>query len=383
MTGQRVTNLLFPRSAAVYVAVAVAIVTWLVAASHAWGNTIRLKQQATASGTITIGDIAELSGEETKKLRGVAVAELKASQKTTTVTLSAVRAALSEKEVNWANLSLSGFMKCAVSRASQADASPPSAAQPTQAKGQATENASEPSAGDKAAAATANVNQAVKAGQAATLRQRVKRLLYRMSKADRASLKVTFSDSDRANLNKSVLAKRVELEPRASKALGRVPIAVRAYKGGRIEDRFTVSATVKREVKALVTTQRIDRDGAFTANNTTMKTVWLERTTQPITDAALVEDQRADATLDKGQIVYPDDVKAPTLVKRGQLITVRCITGGLVVRTVARAQEEGARNDRIKVRNESSRETFTCKVTGAREAVVDLTKHQPPSSIAK
>jgi flagella basal body P-ring formation protein FlgA len=34
--------------------------------------------------------------------------------------------------------------------------------------------------------------------------------------------------------------------------------------------------------------------------------------------------------------------------------------------------DEGAKGETIKVRNESSRETFTCKVTGPRRAAVNL-----------
>jgi flagella basal body P-ring formation protein FlgA len=71
-------------------------------------------------------------------------------------------------------------------------------------------------------------------------------------------------------------------------------------------------------------------------------------------------------------VLYPEDVKSPVLVERGQLITVRCFTDGLVIRTVARAMDEGSKNDTIKVRNESSRETFTCTVTGPRRAAVNM-----------
>jgi flagella basal body P-ring formation protein FlgA len=280
--------------------------------------------------------------------------------------LQQVRLKLSKKDVNWAKVSLSGFLQCKVSRG----ASNPTAATNGQTEGAGStlsETAEAPAPG-----AASNIQRSVKAGQAATLRQRVQRLIEQMAEAKAKNLRVKFSKRDAEKLDRTVIGKRYELEPQTASPLGRLPIRVRRYANKRIKEQFTISANVEHRAKALVAKDTIHRDRRLRKNQFTVQHVWLSDDPKPLSDSNLIKNQRADATLGKGQPLYPEDVKSPTLVERGQLITVRCLSDGLVVRTVARAMDEGSRNDMIKVRNESSRETFTCKVTGPRRAVVDL-----------
>jgi flagella basal body P-ring formation protein FlgA len=348
------------------------------------GDTIRLRQSATAEGAIKLSTVAALDGEQARALGDTIIAEFDSGQRSKEIILRTVRQTLSQKDVNWGRLSLSGFMQCRVTRPGNADDAEASDAEGGDAA--ADQTSTERSvAGSKSASAdrkgsAANVTRAVEAGQAATLRQRVTRAIHQMSEFDRKSLKITFADRDKERLNQSVLGKQYELEPRSNSALGRVPIAVRRYEGGRVADRFTISADVTRKVKALVAQDSISRGDTFQGGDVAVETVWLERDDNPIADPALIQGQRADSILRKGHVIYPDDVKSPTLVKRGQLITVRCLTDGLVVRTTVRAREDGTRDEVIKVRNEGSRETFTCTVTGPRTATVDLRQNAGAAS---
>jgi len=352
--------------------VGVAVATLLLAAFAAEAGTISLRRSAESGEAIHLADVASLKGKDAQKLEKIEIARFRDGEQERVVSLSQVREALDQQDVNWGRLSITGFMECRVVNQQAGNA------QKTKDKpnGDTREPAAERSdAASSDPHSTANVSRAVEAGQAGSLRQKIRRAIYRMSDAGRNALTIEFAERDAERLDQSILGKRYELEPRSSSALGRVPFAVRVYEGGRVADRFTISATVKRQVKAVVATQAISRGDPFEPGTTTLKAVSLERDAQPITDSTLVEGQRADGMLRKGEVIYPEDVKSPTLVKRGQLITVRCLAGDLVVRTVARAQADGARGDVIKARNESSRETFTCKVTGPRRAVVNLPEH--------
>ena len=64
-----------------------------------------------------------------------------------------------------------------------------------------------------------------------------------------------------------------------------------------------------------------------------------------------------------------DDVRPPVMVKRGELITVQCMTDGLLIKTVGRAAEQGVLGDLIQVRNEQSREQYVVRITGPRVGV--------------
>ena len=82
--------------------------------------------------------------------------------------------------------------------------------------------------------------------------------------------------------------------------------------------------------------------------------------------------QVAAKMMRQGAIVYPEQIKSPRMVRRGQIITVRCIFGGLEVKTIARAREDGAAGDIIQVRNERSRDDYPVKVTAMGHAVALL-----------
>jgi flagella basal body P-ring formation protein FlgA len=109
----------------------------------------------------------------------------------------------------------------------------------------------------------------------------------------------------------------------------------------------------------------------------------------------------ARQAIQPGETIFTDQVQAPILVKRGELITVVSQGGGIRVRTTALAREDGAKGDLVKVEAEETGERFDARVIGPREAAVfvggtnrpDLTKPletwmtaprmpQPPGSTA-
>ncbi len=61
-------------------------------------------------------------------------------------------------------------------------------------------------------------------------------------------------------------------------------------------------------------------------------------------------------------------VDAVPLVKAGQLVTINLIRGTVQLRSVARAMEQGALGQTIKVRNENTRDLLDVTVTGPQEA---------------
>jgi len=71
-------------------------------------------------------------------------------------------------------------------------------------------------------------------------------------------------------------------------------------------------------------------------------------------------------------VIYADDVRSPVLVRRGELVKVRCMVGSLMLTTEGRAREDGQKGQLIQVRNEASRENYTVQVTGRREVFVRI-----------
>jgi flagella basal body P-ring formation protein FlgA len=74
--------------------------------------------------------------------------------------------------------------------------------------------------------------------------------------------------------------------------------------------------------------------------------------------------------LQADEVVLADQVQSPVLVKRGELITVGSQSGGIRVRTSARAAQDGAKGDLIAVESLESKQKYDARVVGLREVAV-------------
>lgn len=342
-----------------------AVVAALVLVSFAAGataDTVRLHAVAGVRGdAVRLGDVAELTGDAAQGLADTIVATFAGDATELRLSLATVRDVLDERGVNWGLMSLKGYAACRVSRLIEAR-------EPTL---------------ERAAAAAPNPETEVRLDTALTLRGQIEALLAQMAGVPREDLRFTFSDRDAEQLAASALHHRFEIEPMSTSVLGRVPVRVRRYTGGQVAETFTVTVDVARRALALVATRTISRDEPFTAGSVQVREVYLDDDRgEPLADASLIVGQQAAAVLREGGVIYPEHVRSPVLVKRGELITVRCLSGNLVVRTVGRAAQDGALDQVIPVRNEGSRETFYATVTGRREAVVGATSSAAPEPLA-
>lgn len=336
-------------------AVAVAAAVAMLGPALAQAGQVRLHDVVGVEGpTVTLGDIAELEGPAAKPLVATVVTRFENDAKSILVSESDVRRAMDEAGVNWALVSVSGFGRCTVKRVSARTA------------GVAADEA-EP------AAVASNLRAEVSLDTAMTLRAIVERRLVALAGCDAEDLRIVFDEDDAARLAVSAVVDRFEVTPRSTTGLGRVPVEVVRYERGVPADRFTVSAEVSRRYDALVTTREIDRGDRVTRDAVASREVWLDRTpSTPLDDVELVTGKVAVSRLPVGTPVLADHVRVETLVRRGELVTVRAIAGAVVVRTVARATEDGGKGELIKLRNERSRDTFTAVVTGRRSCVIQV-----------
>ncbi len=72
----------------------------------------------------------------------------------------------------------------------------------------------------------------------------------------------------------------------------------------------------------------------------------------------------------EGQILDDQSVRAPLLVKRGDIVTVYARSGGVQVRTTARAREDGSHNDLVSVESLADRSAYFTRVIGVQEVEV-------------
>lgn len=73
-----------------------------------------------------------------------------------------------------------------------------------------------------------------------------------------------------------------------------------------------------------------------------------------LTEAAEAEGKLLQRSYLAGQVVQPNHLEAPQLVKRGQQVTLHARTGGVEIHMSGEALSDGAQGERIQVRNHSS-----------------------------
>ncbi len=329
-----------------------AIALLLAVANTAVAGTVSLRSQADIdSDLIRLSDVAELSGDVAAGLGQAIVTTLNPDEPYATITLRQVREILTEQGVNWGKLKLGGYAACFVKRSrARTDTI---AAQQTPA--------------------VSNPQDEIDLGSAISLHDQVVQLIERFAGVEHSQLRIQFNQQDEQSLAKSALDDRFEFEPLSATPLGRVPVVIRRYRGNQLVETIRVTADVSRRTMAVVAKRTVSRGQTFAPGDVEIREVYMENSdTHPLDDLTQVIGQTCGTVLRAGMMVSKRHLRSPLMVRRGELITVRCISGELVIKTIGRAAEDGELNQTIEVRNDHSRETYAVRVMGRQEGVAVL-----------
>ena len=188
-------------------------------------------------------------------------------------------------------------------------------------------------------------------------------------KADwRASFRVDVADIAKVLAAKSPL----ECSGGNSPWTGKQRLAI-SFTGDKGLVRVGVYADVTATESVAVATQPIERGHVLTAADVEIQqweNVPTKRGREPVDTVEALIGMETTRSIQAGDPVVLDDVRSPLLVKRGEEIAVYARGGGIQVRTLARAREDGARGELIGVESLEAKEPFDAVVTGVREAVV-------------
>jgi len=322
----------------------------VLVAEAAAAASIRLHEQAGATDDqVTLAQVAELEGQTARQLADVVVLRLRPNQDTAELTLAQVREALTGAEVNWARLTLGGFTTCRITRT------------PSE----------KPVAVQKEPEAAVNPSRPIDAEDPTKLEELIRRHLAGLLGVAAADLAIDYRPRDLEKLRQTAVVGRFEIEPLNRAILGRTTLRIRRHEGVDVTESLLVSVRVSRRVMGLVTTRELRRGQPVPADAVALREVTVDDDrAMPLTERAMVAGQTAAVTLDPGEVVYPRHLRAAVLIKRGEVIKVATIAGGLVVRASAVALEDGGDGDVIAARNQNSRNRLTVRVTGPREATL-------------
>lgn len=317
---------------------------------------------------VALGDIADLEGPDAIALADVSLGSLNAagSGGSRTFTLAEIRAALDARHINWGKIDLRGPTRLTVRRFSPAD----------------TTNTSGGSGGGGARANPIATISADAPVIGRTLRQLItERVQQRLGDASGGTSgdasggggRITCQDTDAAAWSMTDTEYRFEIEPAARQTLGRIPFNVRCYKRDQLDSVQHLTVDVARQSQVVVTARQLQRGRILVPSDLILQTHWLDSDrVQPVTDLQTAVGQSTTRLIRADAILQTDDIAPRLLVERGQLVTVRAVSGGIVVKFTARASEDGSAGQTIAAANPRTRETYTVRVTGPQETEMQI-----------
>lgn len=349
---------------------AIGLLILLAAAPHAAAQTtitLRPIVQIGTSGPLTLGQVADVTGTDAERLSALEVVKEsqslpRADAGARHLELASVRHVLDAAGVNWGRVTLKGSA-CEI----RLPVAAPAAPAPLEKK---------PTLQDRFAC----VDIDTVAPTGVTLRQALARRLSEHYECAPQDLRLAFSESDREKLERSTSEQRIEIMLGTQRNSARTPARVALYQGERVTftGSFDVEAQVRRPV--LVAAERLDRNDAVNASNTRTEERWIAPGTRTITSDDLgAQGLVASARLDPDELITLDQVQSPIAAKRGDIVWVHCLSGGISVRAKCRAMSTARDGELVTLRLENSKQTFQARMSGPGRAVklADQAETQP------
>ncbi len=331
-------------------------------APMALGDEVLLRRRATVdeSVPITLNDIAELEGDYAHSLRDVVVVDQQATAakgEWVTIELGEVRQRLMAQGVRMGALSLSGN-RCDV-RVGVVELARPAAEAAAPLKWEEYSVADVAGATDVPAMIVGLLADQLEL----TVHDRI-----------RVRFDAVFTDA----LAKAS-GKRVGVASKSTASGGAALFGLTAYgDDGSITDVWTVrvEAQVWRTVVRMKRT--VSRRSVMRAGDIESIAQWVGVGETALHDATAVVGFAARMRLSEGELVREGQLEAPIVIRRGDLVQVHCLSGGLVVRGRGRAQSAGRAGELIECKLDDASRSFLARVDGPGRVVMEAIESREP-----
>jgi flagella basal body P-ring formation protein FlgA len=335
-----------PTTARRLVALILALVMGCVSAARGQ-DTITLRPSAEVSeAKVLLKHVADLAGKSAEDLADVVVLEKWPTGEAawTTVEIAAVRTAINTSpHVNWGRLSLNGS-SCTVRRKTQAPA-----AEATTTAAAGTPAASVPATGGP------------------TVRSMMPARLAEVFSVPESLLRLTFEESAAALLDVATTGRVVEITPNG--VADRVPLTIRVFEKDRIITTGTTRVIVQVKRDVLLAKAAMKRGHVLTLSDAAIEARWVGPTVQAADTTDFGAVVKA-SLLKQGQMLLKTDLEPAVVVKRGELVSVSCVSGTVIVKVTARAASDARAGEIIRFEGtDKKKQVFLARVAGPGKAV--------------
>ncbi|MFW6283828.1 MAG: flagellar basal body P-ring formation chaperone FlgA [Desulfosalsimonas sp.] len=150
----------------------------------------------------------------------------------------------------------------------------------------------------------------------------------------------------------------------------KVSIIVRV--DGRVVENFSIAGTVRADVPVAVAARKLRRDDVIAEDDLVMREKNIAGFRRPCLDPETAVGKRVKRGVPMGQVLEKNDLDAPVLVKRREVVTMVLDQGPMHIRARGMATVNGKKGDVIPVQNMSSKREVICEVTGRKQVRVEF-----------
>jgi len=340
-------------------------------AQSALGDTIILKRAVRMPAdrdSIMLADVATLEGEAAQALADVVVYTADDPTLMQEVTIESIREALREADVHWGKVHLRGGDVMVRPRPNLAR-SLPEAMRPVSIRADRTPTERDTRPENPTVTASSLV-------EAPTVRGEIARRIAQGMQAAPERLRMMFDRADDELLDTALDGFGVEIDPMSSFTSDRMEIAVRFWKNGRTVREETVTVHPEIRAPAAVLARDMSRGEQVFADDLEEQVDWRKPSELRLLAHRVEAAGRVlTRSMRQGEVLRSRDVERETVIERGDRITVRCLSGGIVITMQAEARADAAIGEEVELRKVGDRVTFFATVTAPGECVLDLQKH--------
>lgn len=160
---------------------------------------------------------------------------------------------------------------------------------------------------------------------------------------------------------------------------GRSPIRIEAFAGDRLAFQKTLQLEVLAEVDLVTAVTSLNKGDVLTLESLVIKPQWLPLgQAQQLVPIDQLVGMSAKRRLNAGQPVSTRDVEAPITIRRGDDVIVHVISGGLVIKSKARALSAGREGELVTLQVDGSKKTFSARIAGRGRAIVRMNEELEP-----
>jgi len=320
-------------------------VAGLLTASTASGAELVLRERATMSGPmIRLGDVADISAGTASMLKGLVTTPLLPTPAPGTqqfVSRSQIRDLLVSRGIDVGNLRVRGAMVVEIGHRRPAGSLDVDSIGTTEAE-------------------TMTFTETDTAVEDA-----IERYLIDHTSHDQWQVEVELRDKQ--SLQVAGWAGEFTVEGPHYPRPGRKNFVIRSRNG---KESFRVQASIVQVHSLLFARRGISRGDLVRAADVEVRQHEGSAPNLAIRDLAQVVGMEAKRTITEDSILTEGQVSAPLMVKRGETVTVSARTGGVTVRTMVVAQQDGAMGELVQVESVKDKKRFAASVSGNRQLEV-------------